>query len=446
MNKFLILFLCFISTLLFAQVSHDGLRFSKTEFDLQKVENWISRIDTIEVRNETSKKIFLLKQHYPQEFEARFPLNGIEPGQTDIIEIIYVPKNKGKFNVSIPVFHSAAATPVQITYKGEILSFDEFANAACPSFTNPHKPLEFDLQILTIDSATKQPLANTLIEIEKGESFNQYQTDAHGEYKQRSGLGFCFLYAEHPGYKSKSLLKNFNPKNNKVTIELASLTPKEKPVPIFKDTVVLVQNIIPSVVKTDEQPNFPLANYKENNIVFLIDVSSSMNGTDRMPLLQKAMIQLTKMMRAEDRITIITYANEATIKLAGVSGNEQEKIISVIQQLKCGGRTSGGKAIRAAYENAEKNFKKEGLNQIILSTDGGFNGLADTEDELMKLIEKKASEQIQFSVLAFGKNRIGKQLITQLANKGGGFYLFIGNEAEANAKLSETLKTQARVK
>ena len=445
MKKLLYSLLCFISIDLFAQTDHDGLHFSRTEFDFQKVENWISRIDSVEVKNTSDKKIFLLKQHYPQEFEVSFPSNTINPGETAILAIIYIPKVKGKFNVSIPFFHSASQTPVSITFKGEVLSFDEFASAACPSFTRPHAPLEFDMEILVRDSLTKQPLANSLIEIEKGEIVNQYQTDARGEYKQRSGIGFCFLYAEHPGYKSKSLLKNFNPKNNKAVIDLTPLAPKEKSIPLFKDTVVILQKVI-TPVKPDEQLNFSLANYKENNIVFLIDVSSSMNMADRMPLLQKAMIQLTKMLRPEDRLTIITYSNDATVKLAGVQGNEQEKIIGVIQQLKCGGRTSGGKAIRAAYENAENNFKKQGVNQIILSTDGGFNGLADTEEELMKLVEKKATEHIQFSVLAFGKNRIGKQLISQLANKGNGFYLFIQNEEDANAKLTETVKLQSKIK
>jgi Mg-chelatase subunit ChlD len=325
-----------------------------------------------------------------------------------------------------------------------VQSFDEFANAACPSFSNPHKPLEFDMEIRVVDSLSKQPLANSLLEIEKGESFNQYQTDTHGEYKQRSTIGYCFLYAEHLGYKSRSLLKNFNPKNNKVTIDLAPLAPKEKIMPLFKDTIVFVQKVI-TPVKPDEQPDFSLSNYKENNIVFLIDISSSMNGPDRMPLLQTSMIQLTKMMRAEDKITIITYANDAKVVLAGVPGNEQEKIVNVIRQLKCGGRTSGGKAIRAAYENAEKNFKMNGVNQIILSTDGGFNGLADTEDELMQLVEKKAKEHIEFSVLAFGKNRIGKQLISQLANKGQGFYLFLQNEEDANAKLTGTVRMQSKI-
>jgi len=445
MNKLFCSVLWFFSIHLFAQTDHDGLTFNRTEFNFQKVENWISTIDTIEVKNTSNKKIFVLKQHYSQEFEVNFPANAINPGETGILAIIYNPKVKGKFYVSIPVYHSASPTPVSITFKGEVLSFDEYASAACPSFTKPHAPLEFEIRIVIQDSLTKRPLANSLIEIEKGESFSQHQTDNLGEYKQNSGIGFCFLYAEHTGYKSKSLLKYFNPKNNKAIIDLAPLAPKEKPIPLFKDTVIIAQKEA-TLIKTDEHLDFSLSNYKENNIVFLIDVSSSMNVADRMPLLQKAMTQLTKLLRPEDRLTIITYSNEATVKLAGVSGSEQEKIINIIQQLKCGGRTSGGKAIKTAYENAEKNFKKQGVNQIILSTDGGFNGLADSEEELIKLIEKKASEQIQFSVLSFGKNRIGKQLINQLANKGGGFYLYIQNEEGANAKLTETVKLQSEIK
>lgn len=445
MKNFFCVILCFVSIHLLAQTDHDGLSFSRTEFDFHKVESWISNIDTIEVKNTSDKKIVLLNQHYPQEFEVSFPANAISPGETGLIALIYNPKVKGRFNVSIPIFHSASPTPVLIIFKGEVLSFDEFSNAACPSFSKPHVPLEFDMEILVRDSITKHPLANSLIEIEKGESFNQHQTDGHGMYGQKSGIGFCFLYAEHPGYKSKSLLKNFNPKNNKAVIDLVGLAPEQKEVGLFKDTVSIVQKEI-ATVKTDEKQNFSLTNYKENNIVFLIDVSSSMNGGDRMPLLKEAMIRLTKMLRAEDRITIITYANEATVKLAGVSGSDQEKIIGVVQQLKCGGRTSGSKAIQAAYENAEKNFKKLGMNQIVLSTDGGFNGLADSEEELMKLVERRANEQILFSVLAFGKNRIGKQLISQLANKGNGFYLFIQNEEDANVKLTETVKLQSKTK
>ncbi|OFY84268.1 MAG: hypothetical protein A3F72_14705 [Bacteroidetes bacterium RIFCSPLOWO2_12_FULL_35_15] len=460
MNKLFCVFLYFLPIYLSAQTEHDGLTFSKTEFNFQKVKNWISTIDTVEVKNTSDKKIFVFKRFYSQEFEVSVPSDAINPGESGIIAIIYKPKLKGKFNISIPVYHSSSQTPVEIIFKGEVLSFDEYANDACPSFSNARKPFEFEMEIHVQDSVTKQPLSNSLIEIEQSERFAQHYSNSEGDYKQRSEIGYRLLYIEHPGYKSKTLLKNFNPKNKKVIVELVALAAKEKPILLFKDSVVIVQKEKPiqlfkdsivivqkeiMTVKAEEHPDFSLANYKENNIIFLIDISGSMNGPDRMPLLKKSMIELTRLLRTEDKLSIITYADEATVILAGVAGSDQEKIISVIQQLKCGGKTSGGKAISVAYENAEKNFKKQGVNQIALSTDGGFNGLADTEEELMNYIGKKAGEQIQFSVLAFGQNKGGKQLISQLANKGNGFYLFIGSEDDAKAKLTETIKLQSKI-
>src|SRR5437660_39496 len=132
MKNILLSYCIFISIKLFSQ---DGLVFSTTEFNFPKTENWISSIDSIEVTNTSKQKIFLLKQKYPREFEVRLPANGIEPGKTEIIEIVYKPSEKGKFNSSIKIFQSASAIPVTITYKGEVLSFDEYADVACPSFS-----------------------------------------------------------------------------------------------------------------------------------------------------------------------------------------------------------------------------------------------------------------------------------------------------------------------
>ena len=171
-----------------------------------------------------------------------------------------------------------------------------------------------------------------------------------------------------------------------------------------------------------------------------------MNKPDCMQLLQAAMIELAKMARAEDRVTIITYANEAKIVLPSTSGNEHEKMITVIQQLKCGGKTEGGKAIQTAYKNAQENFIKDGMNQIIIATDGGFNGLSENEAELMKLVSEKAKQEIKLSVLAFGQNRYGKAMITRLAKHGEGFYEFIANENDAQLKLTETIKLQSKIK
>lgn len=445
-RKFIFPLLFFISICLFAQTEHDGLTFSATEFNFPKTENWVSSIDTIEVTNTTDKKIFLLRQKYPREFQVRFPANAVEPGKTEIIEIVYKPSEKGKFNASIPIFHSASEIPVTIAYQGEVLSFDEFADVACPSFSKPNlKPLHFDFEVIVLDSATQKPIANSFVEISKGEFYSQQQTGENGTFRKKTDIGYYLILADHAGYKSRTVGKHVNPRNNKIII---SLTPIEK-----QEKTVANETLINDVVKKDSAPPLPeiktefaIADYKKNNIVFLIDKSSSMNKPDCMPLLQSAMTELAKIARAEDRITIITYANEAKIVLPGTSGSEHEKIISVIQELKCGGKTEGGKAIHTAYKIAEDNFIKGGMNQIIIATDGGFNGLAENEEDLMKFVGTKTKQEIKLSVLAFGQNRYGKAMIARLAKQGEGFYEFIANENDTHTKLTDSIKFQSKIK
>lgn len=442
MKKFLFLYAFFISVHLYAQTIHDGLEFSRTEFIFAKQENWISSIDTIQVTNITAKKIYLLKLNDPRGFEIRFPAKSIDPGKTEVIEIIFRPKEKGKFNTSLPVYHSASQTPVNITYKGEIISFDEFAEVACPSFTKPHlRPADFDLEITVLDSSTKKPLGNSFLEITKGEYFSQHKTNTNGTFTQRSTINYYTVLAEHPGYKGRWAAKHLNPKNRKITIMLPPLDELKKPI----DTIIVTPKEIVhvSIVETG---GFSTSDYKKNNIVFLIDKSSSMNKPDCMPLLQAAMVQLANMTRPEDRVTIITYANEAKVVLPGTPGNEHEKIVAVINQLKCGGKTEGGKAIHKAYQNAEEYFIEGGMNQIIIATDGGFNGISENEAELMQLVGTKAKENIKLSVLAFGQNRFGKAHITRLAKHGEGFYAFIANTEDASVKLTEAVKLQSKVK
>jgi Mg-chelatase subunit ChlD len=449
MNKnFHSLILLLLPLNLLAQTIHDGLEFSKTEFNFPKEENWVSSIDTIQVTNRTAKTIHLLKQSDPRGFELRFPGKGVDPGKTEPIEIIFKPKEAGKFNFSFPIYHSASLTPVTITYKGDILSFDEFATTACPSFYKPNlKPIDFQLEIAVIDSVTKKPIGNSFIELTTGEYYSQHTTDSYGLYKQQAGINYYLVFAEHPGYLSRSVGRHVNPKNRKITVALPSAA-KENDLPATPTYTAPIPAVEKALLPEplNLQPGFPASVYKKNNIIFLIDKSSSMNKPDCMPLLQLTMTQLANMTRTEDRVTIITYANEAKVLLPGTKGNEHEKIIAIIEQLKCGGRTEGGKAILTAYKNAEDNFIKGGINQVIIATDGGFNGLSENEAELMQLADTKAKEGIKLSVLAFGQNRFGKALITRIAKQGTGFYVFIGNEEDAKTKLNETIKLQSQIK
>ncbi len=436
----------FICGALNAQVDQKGLLFSTTEFNYGQVENWISKIDSIKVSNTTAKKVFILKQHYSSEFEIRFPSGGIEPGESAYIEIIFNPKKIGKFKRSIALYHTASFDSVPITFKGEVLSFDPYAHLECPSFTKPQqKRTEFDLEILVIDSVTKKPLSNSFIELSKGENYVQYKTDGNGILILKSTITLYYVYAEHEGYNSKELTKYFNPDRRKLIIPL-SAKPKvdiaQEVIVENKEEIVLKEAVVQDTLI--DKTSFTTANFKQNHFVFLIDVSGSMAKEDRLLLLQKSMIALTNLMRSEDKITIITYADEVLVQLEPTSGNEKEKIINIIQSLKAKGNTAGTKALQQAYTYAQSHFIKGGVNQIILSTDGGFDGLNESQDKLEKLVKKKAKRDIRLSVLAFGNNKSGKRVMERFSVLGKGFYLFISSEDEAKVKLVEIVKSMAK--
>jgi Ca-activated chloride channel family protein len=254
-----------------------------------------------------------------------------------------------------------------------------------------------------------------------------------------------YVYAEHEGYNSKELTKYFNPDRRKLIIPL-SAKPKvdiaQEVIVENKEEIVLKEAVVQDTLI--DKTSFTTANFKQNHFVFLIDVSGSMAKEDRLLLLQKSMIALTNLMRSEDKITIITYADEVLVQLEPTSGNEKEKIINIIQSLKAKGNTAGTKALQQAYTYAQSHFIKGGVNQIILSTDGGFDGLNESQDKLEKLVKKKAKRDIRLSVLAFGNNKSGKRVMERFSVLGKGFYLFISSEDEAKVKLVEIVKSMAK--
>ncbi len=438
--KYIFFFLLFFSFRLSAQVNQRGLIFSTTEFNYGKVENWISRIDSIKVTNTTTEKVFILKQHYPSDFEVRFPIGGIESGESGFVEIIFNPKKKGKFKRSIALYHTASFDSVSIKFKGEVLSFDPYAMQECPSFSAPQKKrTEFDIDILLIDSLTQKPLANSFVEIAKGDQYVQYKTDENGQLKVKSFIGLFVIYADHPDYNSKEFVRYFNPQNNSVIITL---------LPVKNETVIEIkkEDVLETITKDTLKyySTFSSETYKENHFVFLIDVSQSMNTLDRLPLLKKSMYSLVGLMRVEDKITVVTYADNVHILLTSVSGLEKEKILNVIDGLTAKGNTEGAYAIEESYAIAQQHFIVGGVNQIILATDGGFTGLAESKIKLQKLVKKRAKKGICFSVLTFGNNKTGKKVMEEISVDGGGFYLFMEDEKTGKEKLIEKVKKMSK--
>ena len=185
-----------------------------------------------------------------------------------------------------------------------------------------------------------------------------------------------------------------------------------------------------------------------SNIVFLVDVSGSMDSPDKLPLVQTAFTMLAENLSENDRISIVTYAGSDRIVLSGESGANKAKIINAVCDLTAGGGTNGSAGIKTAYQLAEKHFIEGGNNRVILATDGDLNiGITDNDD-LERYISKKKESGVYLSVLGFGTGNIKDDKMEILADKGNGNYSYIDSVFEARRvlvdEMGSTLVTVAK--
>jgi Ca-activated chloride channel homolog len=172
-----------------------------------------------------------------------------------------------------------------------------------------------------------------------------------------------------------------------------------------------------------------------NNLVFLIDVSGSMNSPDKLPLVKASLKYLVSELRAKDSVTIVVYAGAAGLVLPPTPGNQKEKILDAIDKLEAGGSTAGGAGIQLAYKVARDNLIKQGNNRVILATDGDFNVGVSSDGELVRMIEEKREQGVFLSVLGFGTGNLQDAKMEQLADKGNGNYAYIDSLLEAKKVL-----------
>jgi Ca-activated chloride channel family protein len=172
-----------------------------------------------------------------------------------------------------------------------------------------------------------------------------------------------------------------------------------------------------------------------SNLVFLIDVSGSMNSPNKLPLLKSAFGLLVNELRPQDHVAIVVYAGAAGLVLESTPGNRKEMIMSAIDNLEAGGSTAGGAGLKLAYKEAEKNFLKSGNNRIILATDGDFNVGESSNGGMERLVEEKRELGIFITVLGFGMGNYKDDKMEIIADKGNGNYSYIDNLQEARRVL-----------
>ena len=230
------------------------------------------------------------------------------------------------------------------------------------------------------------------------------------------------------------------PKDAVLLAEMINYFPYSYPAPTGDDPVALGLDIAPcpwspkhhlARIGLKAKSIDPL-NLPPRNLVFLVDVSGSMESPTRLPLVKKSLNMLIDQLTNRDTVSLVTYAGDTAVKLPATRGDQKARIRAVVEGLRAGGGTNGGNGIRLAYDQARANFLEHGANRVILCTDGDFNLGTTGEGELVRLIETERKSDVFLTVLGYGMGNLKNQTLEQLANHGNGFYAYIDSEAEAH--------------
>ena len=325
--------------------------------------------------------------------------------------------------------------------------------------STPDEVIEEDVEITSNEAALMEPSANATSKMILSSPPQQRNAETYKEIKENSFVAVAqqpvttfSADVDRAAYANVRRIIGYGqiPPKDAVRIEeMVNYFDYDYPAP--EEGSVSPLRVSPELAPAPWNPNhlllriglqakkIDLAQAPPSNIVFLIDVSGSMDEENKLPLLQSSFKLLLGQLRPDDKIAIVTYANGTKVALPSTSVKDKEKIIKVLDNLYASGGTSGGKGIQLAYEQAQKSFIKNGNNRIILATDGDFNiGINNTTD-LEKFIEKQRESGIYMSVLGFGMGNYRDDMAETIADKGNGNYAYIDNITEAKKVLVNEL-------
>ena len=328
-----------------------------------------------------------------------------------------------------------------------------------PDEVTPDEVIEEDVEITSNEAALMEPSANATSKMILSSPPQQRNAETYKEIKENSFVAVAqqpvttfSADVDRAAYANVRRIIGYGqiPPKDAVRIEeMVNYFDYDYPAP--EEGSVSPLRVSPELAPAPWNPNhlllriglqakkIDLAKAPPSNIVFLIDVSGSMDEENKLPLLQSSFKMLLGQLRPDDKVAIVTYANGTKVALPSTSVKDKEKIIKVLDNLYASGGTSGGRGIQLAYEQAQKSFIKNGNNRIILATDGDFNiGINNTTD-LEKFIEKQRESGIYMSVLGFGIGNYRDDMAETIADKGNGNYAYIDNITEAKKVLVNEL-------
>ena len=456
-------------TILLIFVSQFGLSqfgFDKIEHDFGAIKAGDSRVVDIKFRNTTGEKVYLLRIKHGREIKSLVSSKSIMPDSLLLIRIKFNPIETGKFKIYIPIYLSNSLEPFEFSIQGYVKEIDNSMGLACPSFDNKNveKTLVFDFTATVLDRKTGEPIKDASITFVTNGTVSQIEkTNGRGVVKTSALIGLYYFVIDANKYIGSEFPKYINKRNDSILVYLdkPKVIVEEGPIALLVEEPVVVIEEKESVI---EKPiTLPLVDtipflkeealvvaeeipielvYKSNNIVFLLDVSTSMNKEGKLDLLKASLIEMVNGLRSEDRITLISYSTFSKVILDGTSGSEKELLIQKIQAIRAQGVTAGGDGMKLAYKQAKRNYIEGGNNQVIMATDGKFNRGATNLD---RLVTKNFQRGIGITVLGIKNKPENAEEMQSIANLGGGNYLVIESYEDSKQLLINEIKRTSRL-
>jgi len=280
-----------------------------------------------------------------------------------------------------------------------------------------------EIEANPVKRVAEHPVSTFSIDVDTGSYANMRRFLRHGRIPPKDAVRveemINYFSYDYPSPKDKSA-----PFLASVEVGRTPWNPK---------TVLLRIGLKGYEVKTSQRP--------VANLVFLLDVSGSMRSEDKLPLLKKGFGLLLEQLTAKDRISIVVYAGAAGVVLEPTPGDQKAIILAAMNKLQAGGSTAGGQGIQLAYAMARQSFIKDGINRIMLATDGDFNVGMTNFRALKDMVERERKSGVSLTTLGFGQGNYNERLMEQLADAGNGNYAYIDNLNEANKVLVQEVSS-----
>ncbi len=438
--------------------------------DFGKIDAGSKRYIDLNIGNPKTQKIYILRVEHSPEVTYRLTSDLILPDSSVHLRLQVNPKKTGAFNFVVKL-HLSDQTNAPIVYQLKGVLTEELASdgylTQCPDFgATPAKSTKpSELEIITIDKETKERLSKTVVSIiHNGRPSGTWITGKLGLFKEKLPPGFFYFIVSKEGYLTKEAGVYVGPEISEITIPLSKDPKYGQPVPGSKpevDSIDIAQELPKQEAqkKLDEQmtnekidtiatkiipelasipaENFDADYFKDVNVIFVLDVSSSMKMGEKMELLKYSLNQLVAKLRPQDVMGLVTYASTAEVFQSPTSGDQKEELQQSISGLKPLGMTAGGKGIKLGYKEVMKNYDPKKANMVIIITDGAFN--KDSED-YQKTVLKYAKQGIIFSVVGIQTREKDAALMKEAAEFGHGRFVPIQKLADAHSNLTTEIR------